>query len=116
MRGMQWGRPTPLPFHLPGTLTHALLAGCACLVAQVADAAVAAPQVLTHTVGTDIRVEGTLVDVCTRRRASAAALAPWRLQKPCPPGPELQPRPCLLPLETRVSQHCGYLGPDHPLL
>lgn len=107
--------PSP-PVHSPGTLTSALSAIRDCLVAQVADAAVAAPQVLTHAVGTDVRVEGTFVDVCSRKTASAAALAPWWLQKPGPPGTELQPRPCLLSLETRVSQHLGYLEPDHSLL
>ena len=110
------GGGTPPPVHSPGTLTSALPAIRDCLVAQVADAAVAAPQVLTHAVGTDVGVEGTFVDVCSRKTASAAALVPWRLQKPGPPGPELQPRPCLLSLETRVSQHRGYLEPDHSLL
>lgn len=46
-------------------LTHTVLARGVRLIAQVADAAVAPPQVLTHAIGADVRVEGTLIDVCT---------------------------------------------------
>lgn len=57
-----------LPYTTPNLgcpkLTHTVLAGGVRLVAQVADAAVAPPQVLTHAIGADIRVEGTLIDVC----------------------------------------------------
>lgn len=44
-------------------LTHAVLAAGVGLVANVTDAAVAPSQVLTHAVLTDVRVQGTLVDV-----------------------------------------------------
>lgn len=48
-------------------LTHAVLARGIRLVAQVADAAVAPTQVLTHAVGADVRVEGTFIDVCREK-------------------------------------------------
>lgn len=100
------------PATLPpaGRLTGTLPASGVCLIAQVADTSVAAPQVLTHAIGTDIGVKGALVDVCSGRRVSAAAPAHRGLQKPGTPGPKLLRRPCLISLETRVSQHCGHWG------
>lgn len=55
MRGAQRGLPPHLP-RFAGALTHALLAGRARLVARAADAAVAAPQVLTQAMRADVGV------------------------------------------------------------
>ena len=54
--------PPDIEYRKPG-LTHAVLAAGVGLVADVTDAAVAPSQVLTHAVLTDVRVQGTLVDV-----------------------------------------------------
>lgn len=89
-------------------LTCTLPACHTCLVAQVADASVAAPQVLTHTVGTDVGVKGTLVDVCSGKRASAAALLTGVSTSQVPLGLELQPRSSLMSHKTRVSRVCRH--------
>lgn len=106
--------------HLPASagLSHPVPStGHGCLIAQAADEAVATPVVLAHAFGTAVRVQGTLVDVCSRGRVSAATPAHRGTSRnQGPPGPELQPRRCPTSLTFRVSQYCGCLGPDHSLL
>ena len=82
------GRPAhpPAARRPPRTLTHALLAGRARLVAQVADAAVAAAKVLTHAVGADVGVEGTLIDVCSRKTTERLLGLLGASKKPGPPA------------------------------
>lgn len=88
MRGAQRWQPPHLP-RSSGALTHALLAGRARLVARAADAAVAAPQVLTQAVSADVGVQGALVNVCGRKRAEqppGSPAPPEARSRPPPPA------------------------------